>query len=485
MHQSLANEFKLLKKQELLNKVKKVETDIHSSALLSTLLPHYKPAAKMLAWHNASQTHKGIKGGVRSGKTYTLGAEAIKLSYINRPYFHLSISPSFDNACETVIPNLEDLCDSNGLTYEWLSSKNLFLIVWGKKKSDIAKILIHGMDSNFKGVTAASGDLNEPFSISEKSFKVWWERISHPKAKQMSRIWGGTAEPKEMQWGFQYFDKEKFETDTFYADTITTYDNIHLSKEYIRGLEDTYTAKDKEVYMLGKCINLGKEAVFYAFDRQKYMKPALELRNKDMLESEVIFSVDFNCTPMSGIIGEIRPDKKRYIIEEFKISKSSTRDLCELAINRMKSKGLLKTNGLTKYGKSIIITGDASGKSGSSKSNLNDYEIIAQCFDDENIQWTANVPAANPAVRDTVNYVNNLFEKELLYISSECPELVKDLELVGWKQGADGFHIDKSKKDLTHLSDTLRYLCWNTQVLTDCDDNGSSGGVMEMRERRR
>lgn len=483
MQQSLANELKLLKKQLQLDKVKAVEADIYSTTLLSMLLPHYKPAAKMLDWHNAPQLHKGIKGGVRSGKTYTLGAEAIKLSYINRPYFHLSISPSFDNACETVIPNLEDLCDSNGLTYEWQKSNNLFIIVWGKKKSDIAKILIHGMDSNFKGVTAASGDLNEPFSISEKSFKVWWERISHPKAKSMSRIWGGTAEPKEMQWGFHYFDKDKFNTDTFYADTITTYDNIHLSKEYIRGLEETYTVKDREVYMLGKCINLGKEAVYYAFDRQKHSYQSF-YDMKVLLDTEFCLSFDFNVNPMTCILGLI--DKNRiFVLEEFKISKSSTKDLCELVINRLRDKKIIGSKGLTKFGKSIIITGDATGKNGTSKSNLNDYEIIMQCFDNEKVEYTISVPEANPAVRDTVNDINNKFEKECLYISNQCPELVKDLELVGWMQGATGFKIDKSKKDLTHLSDCLRYLCWNTKVITDYDANEQSGSVLVMRDPRR
>lgn len=479
MQQSLANELRLLKKQQQLDKIKDVAADLYSSTLISLLLPHYEPCAKMLDWHNAEQSHKGIKGGVRSGKTYTLGAEAIKLSYINRPYFHLSISPSFDNACETYIPNLEELCEHNGLTYEWQKSNNLFLIIWGKKKSDQARILVHGMDSNFKGVTAASGDLNEPFSISEKSFKVWWERISHPRAKKLCRTWGGTAEPDKMQWGFNYFDKEKFVTDEFYSDTITTYDNTHLSKDYIKGLESIYTAKDREVYMLGKCINLGTQAVYYAFDRQKHMPDQLDSRIRGVnAEDDIILSFDFNVNPMTCLLGVIR-NKRRFIKEEFKVSKSSTRDLCELVINRLKDKQYNIKNK-----RSIIITGDASGKNGSSKSNLNDYEIILECFEKAGIEFLINVPEANPAVRDTVNYVNNEIEKESLFISSACPELVKDLELVGWRQGANGFQIDKSKKDLTHLSDCLRYLCWNTQVITEADDEGSNF-YMQRRESRR
>lgn len=481
MQNSLANEFRLLKKQQQLNNVKTIEADIHSEELIKILLPNYVPARKMSEWHKAKQTHKGIKGGVRSGKTYTLGAEAIKLSYLNRPYFHLSISPSFDNACETYVPNLEELCESNGLTYEWQKTNNLFLIVWGKKKKDIARILVHGMDSFFKGITAASGDLNEPFVIKRNKFLVWWERISHPKAKVLSRIWGGTAEPTEMQWGWEYFDQEKIVTEDFYSDTITTYDNIHLDPEYIKGLEGRYTEKEKQVYMLGKSLNLGAQAVYYAFDRQKNGRIALNdylhKDKQDEYDMELVLSFDFNVNPMTCLLGTIKGARIQ-IIEEFKISKSSTRDLCELVINRLRDKRYLT-------GRSIIVTGDASGKHGSTKSNLNDYEIIMQCFDDANIDITPNVPEANPAVRDTVNDVNNRFEKESLIISGQCPELIKDLELVGWKQGADGFHIDKSKKELTHLSDCLRYLCWNTKIITEAVEDDGLAMKFEPRQSRR
>lgn len=474
----LANEFRLLKKKEQLKKIRNYKQH-KGSSLVSALLPQYVPHPKMKQWHDATQTHKGIKGGVRSGKTYTLGAEAIVLSYLNRPFYHLSISPSFDNACETYVENLEDLCKMNGLTYEWRKSLNLFTIHWGSRDSDIARILVHGMDSNFKGVTAASGDLNEPFSISEKSFKVWWERISHPRAKRLARTWGGTAEPDKMQWGWEYFEKEKENRDDFYSDTLETYDNTHLSADYIKGLESIYTAKDREVYMQGKCINLGTQAVYHAFDRQTRMMDSLKLSELLIRKPyELCLSYDFNTNPMTAILIAII-NRRRYVVEEFAISKSSTRELCRLVINRLEDKHYLRTTHA-----SIIITGDASGKSGSSKSNLNDYEQIMEEFGSAGIDYALVVPEANPPVRDTVNYVNNEFEKDALYISSECRGLMRDLELVAWKQGADGFHIDKSKKDLTHLSDCLRYGCHNTRVLTDQDDSGAPGTSAMYREER-
>ena len=478
MNGSLANELRLYKKNEQLRKLRRVEAKA-GSGLVNVLLPNYVPHPKMKAWHDAPQSHKGIKGGVRSGKTYTLCAEAVALSYLNKPFFHLSISPSFDNACETYVENLEELCTTNGLTYEWRKSANLFSIVWGKRPQDIARILVHGMDSNYKGVTAASGDLNEPFSIPSKAFKVWWERISHPRAVKLARTWGGTAEPDKMQWGWEYFEKEKENRDDFYSDTLQTYDNIHLSKDYIAGLEKIYTAKDREVYMLGKCINLGAQAVYYAFDRQTKAYDQLKLAQRLMSENcEICLSFDFNTNPMTALLGAVIK-QRRYIVDEFKISKSSTRELCQLVIHRLQDAGLVN-----KRAHSIIITGDASGKSGSSKSNQNDYEQIMDEFGNAGIDYVLVVPESNPPVRDTVNYVNNEFEKDALYVSEKCTELMRDLELVAWKQGADGFHIDKSKKDLTHLSDCLRYFCYNTQMLVSDEHNDGRSSQAMYREKR-
>ncbi len=440
------------------------------------------------AWIDAKQTHKGIKGGVRSGKTYTVCGKAILLSFLNRPSYHFSLSPTMDNAIETYVEVLKKLCSENELTYLWSLSKNLFMIYWGKSERDIARILVHGQESEWLGVTAASGDLNEPWAIKKKSFDDWWDRISDPTAKLMMRIWAGTAIPEEMEWGFEYFDKFKFDEPDFYADTFITYGNKYLSEDYLAGQEKHYpTAKEREVRLLGKCIRLSKgQAAYDTFSREHNMKQYI----KPSPTAQFGVSFDFNVNPMSATFGEIDGNKMKFR-EEFQIDNSNTREMCELIINRLTEKGYLRPDGYTMNGTSLLITGDSSGEARSTKSVQSDYQIIIEVFESHGIKIQIALNCSrdklgklkyfNPPIRDTLNFVNGMFANETLSIDESCPELLKAMEMTPWKEGATGFTIDENKYRFSHLSATLRYFCWNLQAALT-DEEGKHGSTIIVKE---
>jgi len=445
-------------------------------------------------WFDAPQTHKGIKGGVRSGKTYPLCAAAILLSYLNRPSYHFSLSPSFENACETVVEVLKKLCNENDLTYLWVSSKNLFLIYWGTSEKDIARILVHGQDSEWLGVTAASGDLNEPFAISKKAFDDWWDRISDPRAKLMWRLWGGTAIPELMEWGFEFYDKIKFDEPDFYADTFITFGNKYLSKDYIDGQVKHYTKKEQEVRLLGKCIRLAKgQAAYDSFSRENNVNenPSMELPEY----TELGISFDFNVNPMSCLLGSIYGNKMR-MLENLQIENSNTAEMCELVINRMKEKGYLRDDGYTKFGRSLLITGDSTGESRSTKSVQTDYQIILEKFENVHkikVQIALNCSTdehgkrkySNPPIRDTRNEVNTMFEVQSLIIDSCCENLIKAMEMTPWKEGGMGFTIDENKYSFSHLSACLRYFVWNLRALITEEASEGKGVIRTIpREQR-
>lgn len=458
---NLLEQARIKKRENELKSKIQVTSDMPGSDMLKILLPNYDQQIKPVNFHNATQTHKGIRGGVRSGKTYSLGAEAIRVSYLNRPLYHLSLSPSFDLATVTVIPVLQELCENNGLQYDWIKSNNLFQIVHGTQKKDIANILIYGADSIFKGITAGSGDLNEPFSIPKDKFTVWWERISHHKSKYLLRMWGGTAEPEKMTWGHQYYKMKT--SKQIYLDTFTTYDNKFLSKEYISSLEDKYDPRMRRVYMLGECLNLSADKAYHQFDNEvnvaKYETVLQQIRSR--LQNLVVLSFDFNVTPMCAVETWVN-GLESFQVDEYKILSSNTRELAELGVFRIMQRYELDKT-------SFIITGDASGKKGDTRSQdrtYNDYIIIKEILDQHpEINYTFKVPEMNPFVMDSVNYTNNLFYKKVLFICDNCKDTIEDLELVAWKQGAEGFHLNKNKKNAegqttTHLSDARRYADW-------------------------
>jgi hypothetical protein len=458
--------------------------------ILKGILEHYEPIPKAIEFHNATQPHRGLKGGVGAGKTYTLAADDILVSFLNAPHYHLSTSPSFDNARVTVLPAFIEICEYNKLDYEWLISKNLFRIIHNYCGKDrIANILILGTDKPhfMKGINAASGSMNEPFSQKKEAFKIWWERI-RVKAPRLSRTWAGTAEPDKMQWGWEYFDEQQTETADLYTDTISTYANENLPEEYKKGLEEIYDDKMKEVYMLGKCINLTTGKAYYAFDKSIHVINAeYEAAAKEGLQ--VIISFDFNVNPMCAV--EIVFDRIEgasfshvyYQVMEYKISSSRTDELCDMILDAISRRYDFKTT-------SFIITGDATGTRKSTRNEYNDFDIIIQKFDEYNsklekgaqINFGKMIPDTNPQVRDRVNYVNNLFEKRKLFICGNSKETARDFNLVSWKKGAEKFSLDKSQKDLTHLSDAVGYALWNTKQFI-YDDYLSSDKLILLKAR--
>ena len=429
---------------------KRVSEDVWE--VMQYLLPNYEPNDKMRHWHRAKQLEKGIKGGVRSGKTYGLAANAIALSYINMPYTHLSMVPTWDNAIETVIPTLIELCEDNNLSYEWLESKGLFKILHGKTQKETANILIVSGDSFFKGVTAASGDVNEPFSISKKSVLVWWERISHPKSRRLERAWGGTSEPESMDWGEEYFEKEKIVTDNLYVDVVTTYDNKHLSKAYIESLEAKYDTRMREVYMMGKHVNLTTAPAYHAFDTERNVSRNSKVHEMKRGIRTMILSFDFNVNPMC--CAEITKFGRVYIqTKEYKLTNSNTAKMCEFIIDAINERFTTEERDRL----SIVLTGDASGRQRKTSAYKTDYGIIMEAFEQTDLKFTLYVPEENPRVRDRVNVVNMLLETGRFKIDEHCKYSIKDRGLVQWKESAEGFVLNKAKKDVTHMSDACDY----------------------------
>ncbi len=432
--------------------------------VIRKLLPTYIPSPAQEKWHKAKSYEKGLKGGYGSGKTMAFAAEGIALSYINRPYWVILSSPSEDNALMTVLPHLKSFCENNGLHYDFTKDMGHFVIDYGDEEGNIFLI----GQKFVKGPNVACVGMDEPFSQKKETYDNLIARVRHPKASLREIFWAGTPEPDKMEWGHEYFEKDS-NSSNLYTLTMSTYQNKYLSKEYIDTLVSKYDAKMQEVYLMGKYVSLSGGKVYYAFDRNiNLVDEEMLSGNKEKPVEDIIIGFDFNVDPMCAVLLIIKGNKIN-AVEEFKIHNSNTRELCEVIISRL-SEIYLKGD----Y-KSIIITGDSSGMKRQTIGQVNDYMIIKDCFARAEIKHSVYVDPANPAVRDRTNLVNKLFEAKQLRVLGGCKYLIKDLELVTWKQGANGFFIDKSKKELSHLSDAFGYAVWLTQRM--CIDKSAGEGV--------
>ena len=450
---------------------------------VSIILPNYKPQEKQALFHKSTQRQKGIKGGYGSGKTIPFIAESIILAYVNRPVPIVISYPTEDSALAVGLPVMKQFCNDNDIKYTFIKDSGSFKMEFGSGEKNKGEIILIGQKF-FKGVTVAAVGFDEPFSQRKETFENLIARARSSKAARQEIFWAGTPEPETMEWGFEYFEQDHNDKDLFTI-TISTYENKYLSEGYLKSLENTFDAKTKEVYMMGKYLSLSQGKVYYGFDRQKNTLEIDDvdhkLGTKKLELIELIISFDFNVDPMTAV--EVFIDKKtrnRYQLEEYLIHSSNTDELCESILNNLKSK--YDTNRL-----SLIITGDASGKSKKSASyGKSDFMIIKDWFSRSGIKYTFAVPNENPPVRDRVNYTNKLFEQKRFFICKHCTWSIRDRELVGWKRSSanlDGFHIDKTKKDLSHLSDAGDYSLWNTRII--CDEEFTSGEGVYMEERGR
>ncbi len=483
---SLLEQAVAAEKQLYIDKLSKVSRGAKNNLdVLSVLLPNYKPQPKQILFHNSKAYEKGLKGGYGSGKTIALCAEGIFLAYINRPITVVLASPSEDIIQETTLKTLKQLCKENDLQFDWTDKTGVFKIFFGSTDDECGHILLIGQGF-FKGANIAALGIDEPFSQKKEHYENLIARVRNPKAKRRQIFWAGTAEPSIMEWGTEYFEKDS-DTAQLFTITIPTTENKHLPKEYIADLTRKYDAKMREVYLEGKYIMLGQNRAYSSFDRKKNVMSltspySLSLSGEGHGFDELILGFDFNVDPMSCAVIVLQ-NKIFYQIKEFSIHNSNTAELCAAVIAYLKNIPLTPfadTQGNAARGKgekSIIITGDASGRRRGTRGYLSDYEIIRDEFTRAEIAFYFNVPVENPAVRDRVNFVNKLFESERHFIDESCMQTIKDRELVSWKENGDGFMIDKSKKHLTHLSDAADYVCWNNQILINAEEGEPSVSV--------
>jgi hypothetical protein len=177
--------------------------------------------------------------------------------------------------------------------------------------------------------------------------------------------------------------------------------------------------------------------VYYTFDRKENNSEERYTR-----QLPLILTVDFNVSPMSWlIIQEIRGET--HVIDEIIRRNTNTEEMAKIV------------GDLYGYGTPFEIYGDYSGIARSTKSPSTDFDIMRTYLPNCNFNLKPN-----PSVVDRVNSVNSRFcnasgKKRLFVNIKKCPELVKDLEQVVWKEGKR--EIDKSNIERTHSSDALGY----------------------------
>ncbi|TCD47012.1 phage terminase large subunit [Chlorobium sp. N1] len=364
-----------------------------------------------------------LVGGYGCGKTHIGALRVIWLSYLNRPYPVLYVSPTYPQARRTIIFTLETLLSEAGVRYSYNKSYHEIRIPgWG----GLIWIASGEIPNSLKGPNVAAAGIDEPFIQKRETFEVILSRVRENKAPHNEIFLTGT--PEQLNWGYEVAmnDEGRFDIQVTYG---RTEDNTHLSAQFISMLRSAYDENQVAAYMNGMFVNLTKGRVYRYFERTEHVRAAESLRPGP--EEAVQAGIDFNVEYMTAELFVRRGDRLHFF-EEIRLADADTYLLADLLHG--------KYPGITLYP-------DASGSSRRTSARKSDHTILR----DRGFRVLA--PKANPAVKDRVNAVNNLQRTGRLTVG-DCPHLVKDLERVVWKRGELDKHSDPK---LTHASDAAGY----------------------------
>ena len=254
-----------------------------------------------------------------------------------------------------------------------------------------------------------------------------------------------TTTPNGFDWIYEYFGSPNKLPGTKII-TTSTWDNPFIPEAYVKGLEELYNNKQyAQQEIEGQFVNITAGRVFQ-FNRNVHVSPC-ELNR----EFPLVFSMDFNVSPLCGVILQYNiKNKAIQVLDEIFIKDNGqTRDACKEFKRRYGDKQFLW----------LEYDGDISGVARDTASESTDVSIM-----DEEL---SSLPRAQNCIRlrrdrdvyNGVMAVNILLApkigKSLFRISPKCVNTIQDLEQLSWQPGTR--KVEKNKnKFISHLSDALR-----------------------------
>ena len=376
----------------------------------------------------------GLIAGFGSGKTHVFIRKVFCNHITKKNSKGVSngwiIYPTYDLSEELFVNPFKELLEAKGIYYEYNISKHRFITPYGTIKIyQLQKPQrIIGAELNYIGFDEFDV---ESYKNCDIAFKKAIGRMRGAEDCELFIV--STPE------GYHYCHKIFVEDDNDDRLLIhgKTKDNKYLPKNYIKLLESNYDEKMLQAYMDGQFVNLSRGATYYAFNREQHTG---EVSYNPNLPLRICF--DWNVDPLCCCIFQIYTQKPQIrVVKEIALYHRGEGDLMT---QRMCDEVKRLYPGQTYYGYP-----DATGQSRHSSSSHSDISIVRK----NSIR--VMVKHINPRVVNRVNAVNNNLSKGNILIDKSCKMLIGDMEKVTNKEGTRD--IDKSNKELTHMSDAFGY----------------------------
>jgi len=306
-------------------------------------------------------------------------------------------------------------------------------------------ILLRSLDNpeRLRGTNLAWFGLDELSYTKEESWLRMVARLRDPAAADLCGF--GVWTPKGTDWVHRRFVKDaKAGYRCIQAEPFENRYVLEGAPDYYESLKETYDPKFYRQEVLGEYINVFADQVYQCFNRAVHVVP----QQYDP-GAALMWSLDFNVTPMSSLVVQETAGRLR-VIGEIVMERASTEQACTEFLNRY----------ATHRGK-VEVFGDASGNKQQTAGG-SDYAILAKRLTQAGFgSFKKRVPPANPPVLRRVAQVNSVLTNAeglvRLEIDPSCRELIKDLEQLSFKPNTSV--IDKERDpNRSHTSDALGYL---------------------------
>ena len=391
----------------------------------------YKQIDYQQLFHESTKPKVYLSAGLGSGKTYSLVMKIIKLMSDNYGLAGGLLAPSLKMFKRDVLPTIREICNANNIRYQYNKSDSVFF--FPNFKATI--YIFHSEDDgqSIRGPNLAWGAINEVTLCSFNAYTALLGRIRLKKAKIKQIVMSGS--PESFNWCYEYFiENPREDTDLIFGDTRK---NKFISEDYVKMLADSYDDLMFQQFVEGKFVNLNGRAAVYAFNRQNHLDK--DIKRIDHLP--IWITMDFNVHPMTATIFQRMQFDSKHVLEaidEVCLNSSNTEELCRV----------LKEKIGPNYTQAVLFP-DPAGSHRSTNSNKSDIDILKQNgFLD--IRYKRSIIS----VRDCLNALNNLFDKDKIKIHPRCKNLIADLEQCILKQGTS--ELDKRDPKRTHALDGLK-----------------------------
>jgi len=365
--------------------------------------------------------------GRRFGKTFLALNELAKFSrYPKKKVWY--IAPTF-RMCKDIM--LDPLVEKM-TKHKWISKVNYSDLTITLKNKSLIQLRSSDNFNSLRGVGLDFICIDEFSDVDERAwFEVLRPTLSD-KSREGSALFLGT--PRGFgNWSYNLYTRQDNDKN-WQSFQYTTLDGGQVSQSEIdQAKNDLDDRTFRQEYMASFEKYSGQ--IYYNFDREQNV-----IEEYKTTTNSIHIGVDFNISPMSAVISEVKQDDL-YVYDEIVIYSSNTDELVEEINNRYS-------------GKHIFVYPDpASKQRKTSAGGRTDLSIL------KNAGYNVRVRNAHPLIRDRINAVNTKLKNakgvRTLFIANNCKNVIKSIERQIYKEGTS---LPDKENNYDHMNDALGYL---------------------------